>query len=197
MTTDRETALAFYETARSEIITRIQMRETAIFVWLGAIGVVGGIAFSGEHPPQEVLLILPLLGVGFAMRISDHERIIGQLAVYTSKELAPFLSTEPQLLQWDSSVTLHDKSFQGKIVRVRGDVYYIFIVIPEALALALNAEFIERGGLLAWLVAAVDLLCIVLSAVFVATARKARVRSTKETKPQPQDSLFGGGGSVG
>ena len=91
---DLQVVIAYYQTARAEILERIRLREAVIVVWLGVMGAVVGVAFKVDEPSNEILLLLPVLALGFAMRIADHEKIIAKLAVYVSLDLHMELTPE-------------------------------------------------------------------------------------------------------
>ncbi len=134
-----EIALAFYQSARDEMLMRIRERELAMYVWLGALGTIITVAFKdGATSNYKILLVLPALALGIAMRTNQHEMLIAALAAYCKTEIGLFLKDgrDRRLVHWDESVALQKR--QEWVVILRNVVTFSLLILPSVLALVLN-----------------------------------------------------------
>ena len=137
-----DVALKSYESARDEMLMRIRERELAMYIWLGAIGTIMTVAFKGTTPENhKVLLILPILALGIAMRINQHEMLIAALASYCKNEIGPLLKEgcPSTLCHWDESDALRQR--QEWIVILRIVITFALLVFPSVVALFYNYPF--------------------------------------------------------
>lgn len=149
MTLDQEqaVAVAFYQTARDEMLLRIRERELATYVWLFSLGTLLTLSFGSNPPRHDLLLTLPVLALGIVFRISQHEMLIGTLAGYCKNEVGPIVKNgcNPDLRHWDESDALGH--YQRNVVNFRTVINVILIVGPAVTALVLNYESLSTGSL--------------------------------------------------
>jgi hypothetical protein len=182
--TELDLRLNYCNTARQEILSHIRIRETGVIVWLSVVGALVSVSSQREHSAPEVLLIMPLLAAGFAMRVCDHEKVIVKLAIYLYEELGPHLRTRIDVAQWDGSRSLHEKDFQGRIVKLRGNVYYLFFLVPPQIGLLHQCFWLPAQPF--WVLAplvAVEVAFLVITAVIIDEAMVARKDSSARRDP--------------
>ena len=133
-----EIATSHYESARTELIERIQLRDTVMLAYLGAIGTLFGVALA-TSVSRDVLLIVPFLTVGAALIVSQHNSVIGSIGSFLVNEYEPFIKTIGQYApQWDSSKALHDYSLTSVWFRAAG--HFVLIIIPSIAALVMTYQ---------------------------------------------------------
>ena len=98
----------FYNSARSELIERIKLRDAALLAYITVVGTfLGFILYKNwtivDDSSFLVQLALPILCLIFTLVILQHHQIIGKLAHYTQWEVG-FSSQETH---WDASASLH------------------------------------------------------------------------------------------
>lgn len=142
---DIEVLKLFYESARTELIKRIKLRDSVVLLFLGLAGTFFGLALNSrfsENPNNDsfsVLLIIPYLSLGASVLLSQHNGVIAFIGKYCSEELQPVFDelTKPnKYVQWDNSKSLRE--FSDKAVGYRTFGHFILIFIPSIAALALN-----------------------------------------------------------
>ena len=144
---EREVALKFYQSARDEMLMRIRERELAMYVWLGALGTIMTVAFKdGSASNYKVLLLLPPLSIGIAMRTNQHEMLVAALAMYCKFEVGPLLKKglNTRLRHWDESEALRRR--QEWVVFLRNIVTFTLLVLPCLLALLVTYPEFEKQG---------------------------------------------------
>jgi hypothetical protein len=144
----QKSALAFYQTARDEMMLRIREREVAMYVWLGALGTIVTVAFRDSNSSPRALLILPVLALGISMRLNQHEILIAALAEYCKREVGKYakLGCPADLKHWDESDTL--KARQEWVVLLRVVVTLLLLAGPSAMALVLTFRSLGGSGTL-------------------------------------------------
>ena len=80
-----DSARCYYESARNELIKRIQLRDTVLLIMLGTMATIFGIAF-GTSAHIEILFIIPYLSFGAASLVSQHQEVIGSLGAFIAGE---------------------------------------------------------------------------------------------------------------
>ncbi len=156
-----DTARTMYESARAELISRIQLRDNVLLVFMGAVGTVMGVAL-GTTARVEILFVVPFLAFGAATIVSQHNAVIGSLADFCVRELSPFLKSIGELApQWDDSNALQE--YRNSAIRLRSWGHTVIVVVPGIAALGLNWQHALKSafpnGVLWW-----------FGAVFVALA---------------------------
>jgi len=88
---------AYNSAARSEISQRVGIRTTIISLFLGAAGVIAGVAFVGPESVSQdrspILFLIPLLGLGATFEFLQHDQVINALGRYVAIELHPLART--------------------------------------------------------------------------------------------------------
>ena len=85
-----ETARKNYESARNELVQRIQLREQILLFFVGGVATIYSVALGAENK-LEILLAIPYISFGTAVIISQHNSVIGALGHFCAHELWPFL----------------------------------------------------------------------------------------------------------
>ena len=86
--------LEFYKAARSELVERVKLREQVLLLYLAFVGAIASTALS-QNNFREISLVLPFLGLGCAILVSQHNAVIGALIRYTTKDLHEYLFIKP------------------------------------------------------------------------------------------------------
>lgn len=138
-------AINFYNTARAEILARLNMRETTFLAWITVVGAIlsfaarssPGILFEPRH-----LQLIPPLCLPFSLAIYRHSLIIGHLGEYIRTELGGPLrqaenpknrDTQNAPRHWDVSDTL-SKRIRG-FLAIEGIAYTFFLAGVPAFCL--------------------------------------------------------------
>jgi len=97
----------FYEVIHNHNLERGRLRESALILYLGGVGVIFGLAF-GESLMMEVLFIIPFLSLGVSYIIAQHHNMIGTLLKYLTDEFIPYYRKEhSEIPFWELSETRH------------------------------------------------------------------------------------------
>ena len=134
-----ETARTNYDSARQEILERLQLRDNVLLIYLGAIGTIFGIAL-GTSVNAEILLIIPFLALGASVIVSQHNAQIGIIIYFIVYDLEPFfkkIGENAPLL--DSSESIRKFSIQGIWMRSFG--HFLVIIIPPIASLGINYQY--------------------------------------------------------
>ena len=165
-----ETVMKCYEIAREELVHRIGLRDNAVYLFLGSVGVICGVALGAQVQKAEILLLIPYLALGAALLVTQHHEIIGSLASYSAEELAPILATlEPggTLPLVDNSAAMHD--YIGQAMRWRAAAHSLLLLGPALFGVAVNYKHLIQSfpyspsGWLAYF----GVVCFVLSALLL------------------------------
>ena|GEM_PF-2235543 len=132
-----ETARKHYESARMELIERIQLRDNVLLLYLGAVGTIFGVSI-GTTARLEILLVIPYLALGASTIVSQHHAMIGSLGDFLAHEIEPFLREIGEYApQWDTSEALKASSNMSTLMgRTLG--HLLLIIIPPIAGLSLN-----------------------------------------------------------
>ena len=131
-----DTAREYYSNMRQEINVHIQLRDQALFLFLGAIGVLFGIAFS-EPQTIEILLVVPFVGLGVAFIVSHHDAAIVTIASYCNHELDESLKANNEwLVPWDKSSSMCH--FEEKLIINRFWAHFLMIILPVSFCIVVN-----------------------------------------------------------
>jgi hypothetical protein len=98
-----------YESARNELVQRIQLREQVLLFFVAGVATIYSVAL-GAGNKLEILLAVPYLSFGTAVILSQHNSVIGALGHFCADEIGPFLKKlEPAEYAplWESSASLH------------------------------------------------------------------------------------------
>jgi hypothetical protein len=133
-----ETARTNYESARNELVQRIQLREQVLLFFVGGVATIYSVALGAENK-LEILLAVPYLAFGTAVILSQHNAVIGALGHFCVHEIGPFLKKlEPSehAPLWESSASLHQ--YSSKALGMRTLAHIVLIVTPALLGLLMN-----------------------------------------------------------
>src|SRR5262245_25194851 len=131
-----ETARKNYESARQELMGRIQFRDNIFLAFLGAVAAIFGIAL-GSSTKTEILLIIPYLTLGATTLIVQHHGAIAAIVEYLSVELEPLLKDINEFAtQYDNSSAKHTFVPRSTFLRTLGHIF--LIIIPSIASLAMN-----------------------------------------------------------
>ena len=167
---------AYHTSARAELINRIERRDAALLVYLGAVATIFGVVLADFANRSAALIVVPFLSLGASYIYAQHNAVIGALGVFLGKELhgsAQAITGPSHVLRsWDASLTLRDLRSHLASRFLAGAL----ILVGPALAAGVLAGF-ERGStwesLAIWLATA---LMVVLAAVTLVQSSRTRRR---------------------
>lgn len=180
--------IAYHQTGRAEIISRLERRDNALFLYLASVATILTVALSNVTQLGSTLLTIPLIGFGAALVFDQHNTVIGALGVYLAKELpeatSPAIGAASLPKSWDASATLGGLTDH---IRARLGASLAIVVTPEVVAILVaswNATW--TGGSIA-LVSASGVLTGATAAILVASQlRRRRFRDQmNEQRPAP------------
>lgn len=181
-------AVAYYESARAEILHRIGQRDTALFLFLASAATIFGVAISEKD--SVLLYVLPLLGLGAAHVHSNHSNIIGALGQYLAIEVQAWVGSASPTgppVQWDASQSLRSLRSQPVIAVLTSGL--MLILLPSAIGLVI--AFAQHHGSAGYVLAAVvDAIAVLLTAYLLINSLRVRVR-TNQKVGKYLDSLGG------
>ena len=133
-----DTAREYYSSLRSEINIRIQLRDQALFLYIGATGVLLGIAYSAT-PNIELLLVVPFIALGYVFIVSQHDSAIVTIASYCNHELDLSLKEEDErVVPWDKSKSM--RQFERRVITGRFLAHQLIIILPVLVSLYTNSN---------------------------------------------------------
>ena len=143
-----------YESARSELVSRLQLRDNVLLVYVGSVGALLGVALGTSVNP-EILITIPYIAIGVAVLLAQHHSAIGALLHFCTGELSDFLEKlEPSenAPQWDNSVIANRYAAASMLKRTLG--HFIILLLPCCAALLVNvghaATLRTIDGILWW-----------------------------------------------
>jgi hypothetical protein len=167
MNPDEQRALAvtFYNAERAEVIQRLGMREQVLLASLTVSGVIAGLAYNGTARPQ-LLILLPLFALPFALAHVRHTEVIKWLGEYLCHELNSFLDPSCQIRHWDESKTLENRITNY----LRKEIFmHIFLICGPGLIAAIYLQFFNPGPGLGWVKATAIWVFISLAMLIMAS----------------------------
>jgi hypothetical protein len=106
-------AVAFYASARDELVARVRQRDAALFLYLAAAATLFSLALSGRSGASSLVLLtlfaVPLLGLGASQIYAHHYNVTSSIARYLRHELEDYVRDKLSAdapPQWDSSKAL-------------------------------------------------------------------------------------------
>lgn len=178
-----DTARTAYESSRDEILERIRLRDNALLAFLGATGLVFGVA-SGTPPRPQFLLILPYLSLAAAFIVTQHDRTIGCICAFISQELEPFFAEHSEHAPiWETCIFLH--RYSATAMNLRFVSHGVLILTPAIVALVWGFSS-AAGGLLRlvwWCATVVTILCL----FFLIATHIERRKYYRQTTWRPVD----------
>ncbi len=128
----------FYKVIHNHNIERVRLRESALILYLGSVGVIFGLAF-GESIMKEILLITTFLSLGVSIIIAQHHNLIGTLLKYLTDEFIPYYRNEhSEIPFWELSETRHKYANRDITQRLIGNL--ILICVPPIASLFLTHD---------------------------------------------------------
>lgn len=131
-----DVAKNFFDSAMDEIFLRIKQREVVLYVWLSIIGSLLSFASAKNDNMSSIIfvyiipIILPIIALGFATRIAQHEKSIAKIILYIKVELSEYFAVD-KIKPWVMSDTLNKKEEDITIfVGQRGIFYELLLIIP-------------------------------------------------------------------
>jgi hypothetical protein len=177
-----DTARVSYESSRNEILERIRLRDNALLTFLGATGLVFGVA-SGSPPRPQFLLILPYLSLAAALFVTQHDRTIGCICAFITQELDPFLREHSENApMWEACDFL--RRYSSTAMNLRSVSHSILILMPAGLALVWSRSAAAMTGrlLFVWWFA---IIVTVISTTFLVSTYLERLKYYRETSWRP------------
>lgn len=162
---NKEIAKMGYESASQHFISRYQMRDNVVLVYLAAIGAILGVAFGGTNM-FKVLLAIPFLSLGCSFLIVHHNVMLGALLLFLSDEISSvFEKDKTNIPQFENSKSL--KRQFGFALLLRTWSQLLILYLPSIFALIMNYSSlysVNLGDLLIWWF---SLLCLLCGAILV------------------------------
>ena len=106
---DAQLTLAFYNSARAEIVQRLTLREPTLLAWVATVGVILGLVAKD----QGLIQVIPLLCLPFAWVVHRHDLIISYINHYRFEQL------DPKLRQNDPLAPMHFDRWARRQPKVR------------------------------------------------------------------------------
>jgi hypothetical protein len=126
----------YYKSARAELVERVKLRDQVLLVYLGFVGAILGASLTTNHY-RELGIVLPFLGLGGSILVSQHNAVIGALIRYTSNDLALFIPAVPKKIpEFVNSPSFKMHSPYSNFLRSFG--HGVIIIIPEIAGLGIN-----------------------------------------------------------
>jgi heme exporter protein D len=106
--------VAYFESARQELINRVNQRDNTVLLFLVAATAIFGVAFGNVTRPAILFAISPL-GLGVAVIYTQHNTLIGQLGYYCGVEVTEQADRMlwPSPDSWETSKSLFDPALSG------------------------------------------------------------------------------------
>lgn len=131
-------ATNYYRAAREELVERVKLRDQVLLVYLGFVGAVLGASLA-KDAWREIGLILPFLGLGCAILVSQHNAVIGALIRFINMDLRRKLKeVGVDVPEFVSSNSFKDHSRYSNFSRSLG--HAVVIMIPEVAGLGINIQ---------------------------------------------------------
>jgi hypothetical protein len=133
------------EMARWELIQRVEHRDNALLLFLGAVSAIFAAAISIRKCDYRLLLIIPYLSLGITHITEHHNKMIGLLGRYLKIELESYYrSIDEYAPQWDGSRSLVDKAVEHPVGRMVAHI--LLIAVPAIFSLVLNLDLMFGYG---------------------------------------------------
>jgi hypothetical protein len=137
-----EVALKLFESARAELVARIGLRDQILMLFVAASGAIFTVALS-KQDHYELALVVPILTLGAALLVAQHNGMIGAIRAYCAMEFQQTLEREKIVAtQWDNSDAL--RQFRKSGVSQRSWGHIIVLVVPAAIGLGVNYRHFQK-----------------------------------------------------
>jgi hypothetical protein len=190
-----DSARTHEETARAELIQRIQLRDNALVFFLAAVGAIIGVA---NALGVKFLLVIPYLAFGVAVILGHHDVMIGLLGHYLVNELEPYYHEIGEFApQWDGSVSLMKIHRELKHFLSRKWGYGFLVGVPCGVSLAYNIPWLiatEFDAIVAWFL---GLVLTAASIFYICASDKKRHKLySRYSSEMPQQESLAGSNNV-
>jgi hypothetical protein len=172
-------ALELCGIAKSEIITRIRVRDTL----LASYSMVAVLVFSaviGKTLGSEYLYGIPYLALAFALLASYHHAGIGTLGTYCACDLFPVLDQETGIKGFELAPIFNKYYKKNSTWRV--SAHMLILLSPSALSLLLNFKDLfaipTSVVQIRWLLWSVSFVLTLLSMVVINSSKGPHVEGT-------------------
>jgi hypothetical protein len=172
--------LAYYESARSEIIARIAHRDSVVVLFLGAATAVFGVGV-GRRAQASVLFAIPVLGLGAAHILVLHNNAVGALGEFCAVECTAQMDglAGQRLVHWDISSSLAGEAFSNFQTRLLASGFLLGLPQVAAVALA-DVEVKSISGRLSG--SGVGLVSLLWTTRLFQQSHRSRVRHWENTQ---------------
>lgn len=141
-----DTARTSYELASNQAVERIRLRDNALLAFLGATGVIFGVATSASDR-SPLLLMIPHLALAAVFIVTQHDRTIGALSAFITETLAPYLhGMDEGAPLWERSEFL--QRFASSAMILRSASHAILVLLPVAFSLAWTRQDMQSRTIL-------------------------------------------------
>ncbi len=162
----------YYETASSHFVSRFQMRDNVLLLYLAAVGAIFGVAFGSKNN-FEVLLTIPYIALGCSYLIAHHNVMLGALLSYLNKVSSIDNNNE----SFERSQALDSRFNNALNLRTWGQM--IILLLPALTSLLLNYKIILCVLFPEILLLGFGLICFILAIILLWRIHKKQ----KKLKP--------------
>lgn len=142
-----DTARTSYELASNQALERIRLRDNALMAFLGATGVIFGVAMAAKDR-IALLLMIPYLGLAAVFIVTQHDRTIGALSAFVTEALAPyFRAIDEEAPLWERCDFL--RRYASSAMTLRSLSHAILILVPVSISLSWTWQYARSVSLLA------------------------------------------------
>jgi hypothetical protein len=153
----------------------MEMRQTALTVYLGFVGTVLGISIT-ETPYSHLSILVPFMTFGVFWIIRDHELAIAHLGRWIRDEYVPYLKTagiDPDFPRWEDSEMR--KAYGEKILFSRYVTYLLVFVGSSVAGITIAVMDSKAEVHWAWIVSSVVVTALTALFSVLTLGRRHRV----------------------
>lgn len=191
LTVGAQIALEYFGIAKSEILTRIRVRDTMLATYAAAAFTAIAAILASHQLGAHYLYGVPYLSLAFTLLVSYHHAGIGALGSHCAKDLLPTLTREGRILAFEHSSIFHQ--FHQKNATRRTIAHGMILLLPPAIALFVNYEDAhsitsETRQFTAMWYGGVGLM--IVSAGVIYRSNRPHYRGVDHTSDEPSQSFF-------
>jgi len=145
-----DTARTAYEMSCNQVLERIRLRDNALLAFLGAAGVIFGVA-STDQKRANLFVMVPYLSLAAVFIVTQHDRTIGAVCTFITQDLAAYLrKLDEEAPLWEQSNALRRYTSQAMILRLLS--HGILVLTPAVISLSWSWSAAQKTSLvmLAW-----------------------------------------------
>ncbi len=183
-------AITLYNSARSEINTRLHLRDQALFLYMAIIGALFGLALGTDKVVEEILLSVPFLGLGISVLVYMHDVSIGALARYCSTEIFSSDELKSDVVVWDLSESF--LKLEKKLTASRFFSHTLVIVPPVIASMIYSFHLNNNEKLFIVIIWWLGFLSTLINLIILASSFTDRYRSeqSRKTKEKSKSNRF-------